>query len=64
VIAGSDRYERERQRLKLLEPEPVVEEVRKKKTKEKKVRDPALQGKRFTEVFLERIKNWFEEEND
>jgi len=68
VIIGTDRYDRERQKMQDLEPEPeevVVEEnPKKKKLKEKKVKDKTREGKKFTEVFLERIKNWFEEENE
>jgi hypothetical protein len=51
--------------MKELEPEPVAEEEgKKKKVKEKKVKVPVERGKRFTEVFLEKIKNWFDEENE
>jgi len=65
VIVGSERYERERQKIKDLEPAEAVEEVAaKKKSREKKVKDKTREGKKFTEVFLERIKNWFEEENE
>ncbi len=68
VIIGTDRYDRERQKMKELEPdqqEAIVEEnPKKKKQKEKKVKDKTREGKKFTEVFLERIKNWFEEENE
>jgi cell division protein FtsA len=65
VLVSSERYERERIRMKELEPEPVAEEEgKKKKVKEKKVKVPVERGKRFTEVFLEKIKNWFDEENE
>ncbi|MBE0649082.1 MAG: cell division protein FtsA [Bacteroidales bacterium] len=66
VIIGTDRYEREREKMKELEPEEEVveEDPKKKKVKEKKVKDKTREGKKFTEVFLERIKNWFEEENE
>lgn len=66
VLIGSDRYERERQKLKELEPEEVIAEevTKKKRQKEKKIKDKTREGKKFTEAFLERIKNWFEEENE
>ncbi|MFC2101922.1 cell division protein FtsA [Bacteroidota bacterium] len=66
VIIGTDRYERERQKMKELEPEEETaeESPKQKKQKEKKVKDKTREGKKFTEVFLERIKNWFEEENE
>lgn len=72
VIIGTERYERERMKMKELEPaeEPQTEEQKpgkpkkEKKEKEKKVKDKTREGKKFTEVFLERIKNWFEEENE
>ncbi len=66
VIIGSERYELERQKMKELEPveEVMAEEPKKRKQKEKKVKDKTREGKKFTEVFLERIKNWFEEENE
>ncbi|MFH1297256.1 MAG: cell division protein FtsA [Bacteroidota bacterium] len=66
VIVGSERYERERQKMKELETveEAVEKDQKKKRQKEKKVRDRTREGKKFTEIFLERIKNWFEEENE
>ncbi|MBL7138051.1 MAG: cell division protein FtsA [Bacteroidales bacterium] len=66
VIVGSERYERERKKMKELEPdeEGVENDPKKKKQKEKKVTDKTREGKKFTEIFLERIKNWFEEENE
>lgn len=70
VIVGTERFERERQKLKQLEPETVtgaespVKPKKKKEKREIKEKDPAREGKSFTEVFLDRIKNWFEEENE
>jgi cell division protein FtsA len=65
VIVGIDRYEKERERLKSLEPETVLqEETTSSKKAKKKVKEPRPEGKKFTEVFLEKIKNWFEEENE
>ncbi len=66
VIIGTERYEQEREKMKEMEPveEVVEEDVKKKKRKEKKVKDKTREGKKFTEVFLEQIKNWFEEENE
>lgn len=72
VIVGVERYERETAKLKELEPEPVPEastpatekEPKQKKERKRKVKDPSLAGKKFTEAFLEKIKNWFDEENE
>jgi len=66
VIVGSERYEKEKQKLQELElvTEVVEDDPKRKKGKEKKVKDRTREGKKFTEVFLERIKNWFEEENE
>jgi cell division protein FtsA len=72
VIVGIDRYEREAAKLaETIGETPAEEEKGKeepgsklKKKKEKKVKDPALGGKKFTEAFLEKIKNWFDEENE
>jgi len=65
VIVGIDRYEKERERLKSLEPEPAQpEEPTPSKKSRKKEKEPRQEGKKFTEVFLEKIKNWFEEENE
>ncbi|MBN1198656.1 MAG: cell division protein FtsA [Bacteroidales bacterium] len=66
VLIGAERYEREYQKMKELEPEEVVveETPKKKKQKEKKAKDKTREGKRFTEIFLEKIRNWFEEENE
>jgi cell division protein FtsA len=72
VIVGIDRYEREAAKLaEAIGEMPATEEKEKeepgskqKKKKEKKVKDPSLAGKKFTEAFLEKIKNWFDEENE
>jgi len=66
VLIGAERYEREYLKMKELEPEevPVEETSKKKKPKEKKVKEKTREGKKFTEIFLERIRNWFEEENE
>lgn len=69
VIIGIDRYEKEMARLRELEPEPAPQEetepaTRQKKEKKKKVKDTSVAGKKFTEAFLEKIKNWFDEENE
>jgi len=66
VIVGSDRYEKEKQKLQELESETEVieDDPKKKKSRVKKEKDKTREGKKFTEVFLERIKNWFEEENE
>lgn len=67
VIIGIDRYMKEQERLKELEPQPdpveVVAEGKGKKVRERRPKDPAKQGKKFTEMFLERIRTWFDEEN-
>ena len=66
VIVGNDRYEKEKEKLQELEPETeaVEEDPKKKKKRVKKEKDKTREGKKFTEAFLERIKNWFEEENE
>jgi cell division protein FtsA len=65
VIIGIDRYEKELSKLQILEP--VLEEVevdqKPKKEKGKKMRDPFWQGRRFTEVFLDKIREWFDEQS-
>jgi cell division protein FtsA len=76
VIVGIDRYEREKEKIQLFvqepEQEPVMKEGKIKKFKEKKikVKVPAeIDGgdkpsMKFTETFIERIRNWFEEGNE
>jgi cell division protein FtsA len=71
VIVGIDRYEKEMAKLKELEPEPLAEagkpgteaEGKPRKEKKKRVKEPSEAGKKFTEAFLEKIRNWFDEEN-
>lgn len=72
VLVGIDRYDKEMARLKELEPvfveetsSAVPESVPKqKREKKKKVKEPSEPGKKFTEAFLEKIKNWFDEETE
>jgi cell division protein FtsA len=76
VIVGIDRYEREKERLRLLMPEPEPEMAlsngKGKKTKDKKIRvkekvgveEGEDQQRKFTETFIEKIRNWFEEGNE
>lgn len=70
VIIGIDRYEKEAARLAeaIGEMPPAEEEAapesKQKKKKEKKIKEPAQPGKKFTEAFLEKIRNWFDEENE
>jgi cell division protein FtsA len=76
VIVGIDRYEREKEKLQLFveepEPELVLTEGKPKRVKEKKIKmkalagdgDDAKQSMKFTETFIERIRNWFEEGNE
>jgi cell division protein FtsA len=71
VIVGIDRYEKEMAKLKELEPEPLAEagkpgteaEGKPRKEKKRRVKEPSEAGKKFTEAFLEKIRNWFDEEN-
>lgn len=66
VIEGIGRYEKEAVKMK---PEPVAEEEaekpngKQKKVKEKKQKDPNRQQGSFTQKFLEKIRNIFEEED-
>ena len=76
VIVGIDRYEREKEKLQLFvqepEPEPLMKEGKTKRVKEKKIKvkvkpedtDEAKPSMKFTETFIERIRNWFEEGNE
>ena len=76
VIVGIDRYEREKEKLQLFvqepEPEPLVKEGKTKRVKEKKIKvkvkpeatDGDKPSMKFTETFIERIRNWFEEGNE
>jgi cell division protein FtsA len=71
VIVGIERYEKEMAKLKELEPEPLAEagkpgteaEGKPRKEKKRRVKEPSEAGKKFTEAFLEKIRNWFDEEN-
>lgn len=76
VIVGIDRYEREKEKLQLFvqepEPESLVKEGKTKRVKEKKIKvkvkpedtDETKSSMKFTETFIERIRNWFEEGNE
>lgn len=76
VIVGIDRYEREKEKIQLFvgepEPEPIMKDVKVKKVKEKKIKvkvtpdgtDDEKPSMKFTETFIERIRNWFEEGNE
>ncbi len=69
VIVGIQRYEKEYEKLKELELETVAETVAaevvaKPRKLRKKPKEEGDQGRKFTEAFLERIRNWFEEENE
>jgi len=66
VIEGIGRYQKEVEKIKPEEPEILAEIPgpgdKKKKVKEKKVKDPARPTKRFPEIFLDKIRNIFEED--
>lgn len=68
VIEGIDRYQKEVEKLKPEETE--VETVspepsdKKKKTKEKKSRDTSKPAKRLPEIFLDKIRNMFDENDE
>lgn len=66
VIVGIDRYEKEREKMKILEPEleVMVKGIKPKKLKLEKVKSEERAAKRFTETFIEKIRNWFDEENE
>jgi len=64
VIIGIDRYEKELDRQR--EREPVVAEQSEApvgKRKKNKL-ERAEGGKKFPEIFLEKIRNWFDEQNE
>ena len=68
VIEGIGRYQKEVEKIKPEEP-VVTAEVpetadKKKKGKEKKVRDPSVQTKSLPEKFMDKIRNMFEEDVD
>lgn len=67
VIVGIERYQREKEKLMtvLVEEEvPVMEVKVKKPKKERVIKDPDRASRKFTETFMEKIRNWFEEENE
>ena len=66
VIEGIGRYQKEVEKMKPEAP-PVMDEIiepvdKKKKVKEKKVKDTSRTGKRLPEIFLDKIRNMFEED--
>ena len=69
VIVGIDRHEKEMAKLRELVPEVVETQAAdetgkgRKSKKEKKPKEVTEPGKKFTEAFLEKIRNWFDEEN-
>jgi len=67
VIEGVGRYEKERAKIKVEElvevDATVMAEIKTKKVKEKKLKDPTRQGKRFPDIFLDKIKAIFEEDD-
>jgi len=68
VIEGIGRYQKEVEKIKPVEPS-VIPEIsepadKKKKVKEKKIKDPSTSTKRFPEIFLDKIRNIFEEDVD
>ena len=68
VIEGIGRYQKEVEKMKPEEPviqaEMTEHPDKKKKAKEKKIKDPANTTKRFTETFLEKIRKVFEEDDE
>lgn len=65
VIEGIDRYQRDMERLKPAEtpePEELPEDGKKKKVKEKKVKDPSQASRRFSDLFLDKIRHIFEDD--
>jgi cell division protein FtsA len=74
VIVGIDRYEKEKEKMKALAPEPEEPgaEVRPKKGRGKKTKEKVKEEKteeerssrKFTETFIEKIRNWFDEGNE
>lgn len=68
VVVGIDRYEKEKEKMKPLVNEEVLEPEAKpaktKKIREKKPKDPDKSGKKFSESFIEKIQKWFDEENE
>ncbi|MEI7499815.1 MAG: cell division protein FtsA [Bacteroidota bacterium] len=68
VIEGIGRYQKEVEKQKPEEPvvteEATETERKKKKIKVKKVKDPSRPTKRFPEIFLDKIRNIFEEDDN
>jgi len=68
VIEGIGRYQKEVEKMKPEEPmiqtEMSVQGDKKKKVKEKKIKDPTKSTKRFSETFLDKIRNIFEEDDE
>jgi cell division protein FtsA len=71
VIVGIDRFEKEKEKMKPLEPEEEVplpevpeKEKKAKKVKEKKIKEPKQSGEKFTDSFIKKIQKWFDEENE
>jgi cell division protein FtsA len=68
VIEGIGRYQKEIDRIK--PEEPIVEmaipepAASKKKVKDKKIKDPTKPSKSFPEIFLDKVRNIFEEDVD
>jgi cell division protein FtsA len=68
VIEGIGRYQKEVDRIK--PEEPIVEiaipepATGKKKVKDKKIKDPTKPSKSFPEIFLDKVRNIFEEDVD
>ncbi|HTX88776.1 MAG TPA: cell division protein FtsA [Bacteroidales bacterium] len=66
VIVGIDRYEREKEKMRGLIPEPEEppQEIKVKKVKERKVKETDKPSKKFIEAFTENIRRWFDEGNE
>ena len=67
VIEGIGRYQKEVEKMK--PEEPVIQEElpsptdKKKKGKEKKIKDPTKPSRSIPEIFLDKIKNMFDEDD-
>ena len=66
VIEGIDRYQKEVEKMKpedpVIQTEMPDQADKKKKVKEKKIKDPTKPTKRFPEIFLDKIRNIFDED--
>ena len=65
VIEGIGRYEKEAEKIKpeeIIPDEPAQPDSKKKKPREKKVKDPSKQGKTISQIFLDKIRTLFEED--